>query len=61
VAAAKAAIYLYLAEVFGQDDFQCIQDDGIEHPDRLSNSKRYFSALDGLYHSRQEFCDSRLM
>jgi nucleotide-binding universal stress UspA family protein len=38
-----------------------IQDDGIEHPDRLSDlQNRYFSALDGLVPQQaKEFCDPR--
>ena len=64
VAAAKAAIYaVTFAEVFGAkiDVLNVIQDDGIEHPDRLSNLlNRYFSALDGLVPQQaKEFCDSR--
>ena len=64
VAAAKAAIYaVTFAEVFGAkiDVLNVIQDDGIEHPDRLSDlQNRYFSALDGLVPQQaKEFCDPR--
>jgi nucleotide-binding universal stress UspA family protein len=63
-AAANAAIYaVTLAEVFGAeiDVLNVIQDDAIEHPDRLSELQtRFFSALDDLVPQQaREFCDPR--
>jgi len=63
-AAANTAVYaVTFAEVFGAkiDVLNVIQDDGIEHPDRLSDlQKRFFSALDGLVPQQaKEFCDPR--
>jgi len=64
VAAANAAIYaVTFAEVFGAkiDVLNVIQDDAIEHPDRLSELQtRFFSALDALVpQCAREFCDPR--
>jgi len=61
---ANAAIYaVTFAEVFGAkiDVLNVIQDDGIGHPDRLSDlQKRFYSALDGLVPQQaKEFCDPR--
>jgi nucleotide-binding universal stress UspA family protein len=63
-AAANAAIYaVTFAEVFGAkiDVLNVIQDDAVEHPDRLSELQtRFFSALDGLVPQQaKEFCDPR--
>ncbi|MGA7859686.1 MAG: universal stress protein [Terracidiphilus sp.] len=63
-AAANAAVYaVNFAEVFGAeiDVLNVIQDDAIEHPDRLSDlQNRFFSALDGLVPEQaKEFCDPR--
>jgi nucleotide-binding universal stress UspA family protein len=63
-AAANAAIYVVtFAEVFGAkiDVLNVIQDDAIEHPDRLSELQtRFFSALDGIVPQQaREFCDPR--
>jgi nucleotide-binding universal stress UspA family protein len=63
-AAASAALYaVTLAEVFGAriDVLNVIQDDAIEHPDRLSDFQhRFYDALDGLVPSQaKEFCDPR--
>ena len=63
-AAAKAAIYaVTFAEVFGAkiDVLNVIEEDAIEHPDRLADLQaRFFSTLDGLVpqHAR-EFCAPR--
>ena len=64
VAAANAATYAVIfAEVFGAkiDVLNVIQDDAIEHPDRLFDLQtRFFSALDSLVpQSAREFCDPR--
>ena len=64
VAAANAAIYaVTFAEVFGSkiDVLNVIQDDGLEHPDRLSDLRnRFFSALDSIVPQQaREFCDPR--
>ena len=63
-AAANAATYAVIfAEVFGAkiDVLNVIQDDAIEHPDRLFDLQtRFFSALDPLVpQSAREFCDPR--
>jgi len=63
-AAANAATYaVTFAEVFGAkiDVLNVIQDDVIEHPDRLSELQtRFFSALDGLVPQQaKEFCHPR--
>ena len=63
-AAALAATYaVTFAEVFGAkiDVLNVIQDDAIEHPDRLSELQtRFFSALEGLVPQQaKEFCDPR--
>jgi nucleotide-binding universal stress UspA family protein len=63
-AAANAAIHaVTLAEVFGAkiDVLNVIQDDAIEHPDRLSElQNRFFGALDGIVPQQaMEFCDPR--
>jgi nucleotide-binding universal stress UspA family protein len=63
-AAANAATYaVTFAEVLGAkiDVLNVIQDDAIEHPDRLSELQaRFFSALDGLVPQQaKEFCDPR--
>jgi nucleotide-binding universal stress UspA family protein len=63
-AAANAATYaVTFAEVLGAkiDVLNVIQDDAIEHPDRLSEPQaRFFSALDGLVPQQaKEFCDPR--
>jgi nucleotide-binding universal stress UspA family protein len=63
-AAANAASYAVLfAEVFGAkiDVLNVIQDDAIEHPDRLFDLQtRFFSALDSLVpQSAKEFCNPR--
>jgi nucleotide-binding universal stress UspA family protein len=62
VAAANAAIFaVTFAEVFGAkiDVLNVIQDDVIEHPDRLTDLQtRFFSALDSLApQCAREFCD----
>lgn len=62
--AANAAIYaVTFAEVFGAriDVLNVIQDDAIEHPDRLAElQKHFYSALDGLVPEQaREFCDPR--
>ena len=64
VAAANAAIYaVTFAEVFGSkiDVLNVIQDDVIEHPDRLFDLQtRFFSALDSLVpECSKEFCEPR--
>jgi len=64
VAAANAAIYaVTFAEVFGAkiDVLNVIQEDAIEHPDRLADLQtRFFSSLDGLVpQCAKEFCDPR--
>ena len=64
VAAANAAVYaVTFAEVFGAkiDVLNVIQDDGLEHPDRLSDLRnRFFSALDSIVPQQaREFCDPR--
>ena len=64
VAAANAAVYaVTFAEVFGAkiDVLNVIQDDGLEHPDRLSDLRnRFFIALDGIVPQQaREFCDPR--
>jgi nucleotide-binding universal stress UspA family protein len=64
VASANAAVYaVTFAEVFGAkiDVLNVIQDDGIEHADRLFDlQNRFFSALDGLVPEQaKEFCDPR--
>jgi nucleotide-binding universal stress UspA family protein len=64
LAAAHAAIYaVTFAEVFGAkiDVLNVIQDDVIEHPNRLADLQtRFFSALDCLVpESASEFCDPR--
>lgn len=64
VAAASAAIYaVTFAQVFGAkiDVLNVIQDDAIEHPDRLFGLQtRFFSALDSLVpQSAKEFCNPR--
>jgi len=64
VAAANAATYaVTFAEVFGAkiDVLNVIQEDTIEHPDRLADLQtRFFSALDGLVpQCAKEFCDPR--
>lgn len=63
-AAANAAVYaVTFAEVFGAniDVLNVIQDDAIDHPDRLSDLQaRFFHALDSLVpQSAREFCDPR--
>jgi len=63
-AAANAATFaVTFAEVLGAeiDVLNVIQDDAIEHPDRLSELQtRFFSALDGLVPQQaKEFCDPR--
>jgi nucleotide-binding universal stress UspA family protein len=63
-AAANAATYaVTFAEVFGAkiDVLNVIQDNAIEHPDRLSELQtRFFGALDGLVPQQaKEFCDPR--
>jgi nucleotide-binding universal stress UspA family protein len=63
-AAANAATYaVTFAEVFAAkiDVLNVIQDDAIEHPDRLSKLQaRFFNALDALVpQSAREFCDPR--
>lgn len=63
-AAANAAIYaVTFAEVFGAkiDVLNVIQDDAVEHPERLSDLQtRFFSALDGFVPQQaREFCDPR--
>jgi len=64
VAAANAAIYaVTFAEVFGAkiDVLNVIQEDEIEHPDRLADLQTsFFSALDALVpQCAKEFCDPR--
>ena len=64
VAAANAASFaVTFAEVFGAkiDVLNVIQDEAIEHPDRLSELQtRFFSVLDSLVpQSAREFCDPR--
>jgi len=64
VAAANAAVYaVTFAEVFGAkiDVLNVIQDDGLEHPDRLSDLRnRFFNALDSIVPQQaREFCDPR--
>jgi nucleotide-binding universal stress UspA family protein len=64
VAAANAAIYaVTFAEVLGAkiDVLNVIQDDAIEHPDRLFDLQtRFFRALDSLVpQCAREFCDPR--
>ena len=64
VAAAYAAPYaLFLAEVLGAkiDVLNVIQDDVVEHPDRIFDLQtRFFSALDLLVPQQaREFCDPR--
>ena len=64
VAAANAANYaVTFAEVFGAkiDVLNVIQDDAIEHPDRLFDLQaRFFSALDSFVpQCAKEFCDPR--
>jgi len=64
VAAAHAAIYaVTFAEVYGAkvDVLNVIQEDGIEHPDRLAGlQSRFLSALDSIVpHSAREFCDPK--
>ena len=64
VAAANAAVHaVTFAELFGAeiDVLNVIQDDGLEHPDRLSDLRsRFFSALDGIVPQQaREFCDPR--
>jgi nucleotide-binding universal stress UspA family protein len=61
---ANAAIYaVTFAEVFGAkiDVLNVIQEDAIEHPDRLSDlHAHFFKALEGLVpHQAREFCDPR--
>lgn len=61
---ANAAIYaVTFAEVFGAqiDVLNVIQDDGIEHPDRLSDLQgNFFKALETLVpQEAREFCDPR--
>jgi len=63
-AAAHAATYaVTLAEVFGAqiDVLSVIQDDAIQHPERLSDlQRRFFSALeDYVPQQAREFCDPR--
>ena len=63
-AAANAAVYaVTFAEVFGAgiDVLNVIQDNAIEHPDRLSELQaRFFNALDRLVPQQaREFCDPR--
>jgi nucleotide-binding universal stress UspA family protein len=63
-AGANAATYaVTFAEVFAAkiDVLNVIQDDAIEHPDRLSDLQaRFFNALDSLVpRSAREFCDPR--
>ena len=64
VAAANAAVYaVTFAEVFRAkiDVLNVIQDDGLEHPDRLSDLRnRFFNALDSIVPQQaREFCDPR--
>ena len=64
MAASNAAAYAVIfAEVFGAkiDVLNVIQDDAIEHPDRLFDLQtRFFSALDSLVpQSAKEFCNQR--
>ena len=64
VAAVYAAPYaLFLAEVLGAkiDVLNAIQDDAIEHPDRIFDLQtRFFRALDLLVPQQaREFCDPR--
>jgi len=64
VTAANAAIYaVTFAEAFGAkiDVLNVIQDETIEHPDRLfEHQTRFFSALDSLVpHCAREFCHPR--
>jgi nucleotide-binding universal stress UspA family protein len=64
VTAANAAIYaVTFAEVFGAkiDVLNVIQEDAIEHPDRLADLQtRFFSSLDGLVpQCAKDFCDPR--
>lgn len=63
-AAANAAVYaVTFAEMFraGIDVLNVIQDDAIEHPDRLSELQtRFFKALEGLVPQQaRNFCDPR--
>jgi len=63
-AAANAANYaVTFAEVFGAklDVLNVIQEDAIEHPDRLSDlQSRFYGALDGVVPQQaREFCDPR--
>ncbi len=63
-AAANAATYaVTLAEVFGAkiDVLNVIQDDAIEHPDRVADLQtRFFGVLDSIVpQSAREFCDPR--